>query len=91
MQMRMKAGCNPIYMHMQMLMKCECSDLGVLVHVYVHAEAKRLFNRINEFSLAGYPASTLFVCRRTTSAGEQTEGPAPRQPLIPKGHGDQPE
>ena len=30
--MRMNAGCNPIYMHMQMLMKCLCSDLGVLVH-----------------------------------------------------------
>ena len=32
MQMRMNAGCNPIYMHMQMLIKCLCSDLGVLVH-----------------------------------------------------------
>ena len=32
MQMRMNAGCNPIYMHMQMLMKCLCSDLGMLMH-----------------------------------------------------------
>ena len=30
--MRMNAGCNPIYMHMQMLMKFLCSDLGVLMH-----------------------------------------------------------
>ena len=50
---------------------------GELVHVYVHAEAKCLFNRINEFSLAGYPAGTLFVYRRTTSTGEQIEGPPP--------------
>ena len=28
----MNAGRNPIYMHMQMLMKCLCSDLGVLMH-----------------------------------------------------------
>ena len=28
----MDAGCNPIYMHMQMLMKCLCSDLGMLMH-----------------------------------------------------------
>ena len=32
MQIRMNAGCDPIYMHMQMPMKCLCSDLGVLVH-----------------------------------------------------------
>ena len=32
MQMRMNAGCDPIYMHMQMLMKCLCSDLGMLMH-----------------------------------------------------------
>ena len=30
--MRMNAGCDPIYMHMQMLMKCLCSDLGMLRH-----------------------------------------------------------
>ena len=28
----MNAGCDPIYMHMQMLMKCLCSDLGMLMH-----------------------------------------------------------
>ena len=33
---------------------------------------------LNELSSAGYPAGTLFVCRRTMSAGEQTEVPAPR-------------
>ena len=27
MQMRMNVGCDPIYMHMQMLMKCLCSAL----------------------------------------------------------------
>ena len=32
MQMRMNAGCDPIYMHMQMLMKCLCNDLGMLMH-----------------------------------------------------------
>ena len=34
MQMRMNAGCDPIYMHMQMLMKCLCSDLGMLMHAW---------------------------------------------------------
>ena len=33
--MRMKVGCNPIYMHMQMLMKCVCNDLDVLVHACI--------------------------------------------------------
>ena len=32
MQMRMKARRDSIYMHMQMLMKCSCSDLGILMH-----------------------------------------------------------
>ena len=61
------------------------------VHMDVHAEAKCLFNRINEFSLAGYPAGTLFVCRRTASAGEQTKGPAPHQLVFTKGHCDHPD
>ena len=61
------------------------------VHVYVHEEVECLFNEINEFSLARYPAGTLFVCRRATSAREQTEGPAPRQLLFPKGHCDHPD
>ena len=30
--MRMNARCDPIYMHMQMLMKCLYSDLGMLMH-----------------------------------------------------------
>ena len=30
----MNAGCDPIYMHMQMLMKCLCSALGMLMHAW---------------------------------------------------------
>ena len=40
--------------------------------------------KINEFSLAGYPAGTLFVCQRAISAGLQTKGTAPRQLLFTK-------
>ena len=46
--------------------------------------------KINEFSPVGYPAGTLFVCRRAMSAGEQTEGPAPRQLFFTKGYCDHP-
>ena len=28
----MNAGCDPIYMHMLMLMKCLCNDLGMLMY-----------------------------------------------------------
>ena len=44
--------------------------------------------KINEFSPAGYPAGTLFVCRRALSAGEQTEEPTPHQLPFIKGHCD---
>ena len=47
--------------------------------------------KINEFSLAGYPAGTLFVCRRVTSAGGKTEELAPRQLLFTKGYCDHPD
>ena len=61
------------------------------VHVYVHAEVECLLNKNKRVSPVGYPASTLFVCRRAPSVGEQTEGPAPRQLLFPKGHCDHPD
>ena len=47
--------------------------------------------QLNEFSPIGYLAGTLFVCGRTVSAGEQTEGLAPIQLLFTKGHCDHPD
>ena len=40
--------------------------------------------KVNEFSPAGYPAGTLFVCQRAPSAEEQTEGPPPANSFLPK-------
>ena len=58
------------------------------MHVYVRVEAKCLLRVNKRFLPASHLADAPCACRRITSAGLQTKGPAPRPPLFDKGHHD---
>ena len=55
-----------------------------LVHVYVHAEAKRLFNRINEFSLAGILLTPSLSAGELRLPGNRQRGQPPASSFLPK-------
>ena len=75
---------------------CTCINISMkkvsfcreLTHVHVRAEAKRLLSVSKRVLLAGHLAGAPSSCRRITSAGLQTKGPAPRPPFFDKGHHD---
>ena len=78
MQMSMNGGCNPSYMHMQMLMKCLCSALGMLMHACnLGPPALRLFLRCLGRRLALYKGLHAAEARHVQKGGCQA-GPDSR-------------